>query len=118
MAAEPYVPIPELRVDMEETAGETIFRCIGRITSSTSPQLQSAVRKAIPAKKTVVLDLSNVSHMDSSGLGALVGLWVSAQKAGCELKLVSLSQRVKELLHLTSLDKIFATSRFPDEPSF
>jgi anti-anti-sigma factor len=56
--------------------------------------------------------------VDSSGLGALVSLWVSSQKSGCELKLVSLNQRVKELLHLTSLDKLFATSRFPNTPSF
>jgi len=72
----------------------------------------------IPETKTIVLDLSNVTYMDSSGLGALVGIWVSARKDGCELKLVSISQRVKELLHLTSLDKVFATSRFPNTPSF
>ena len=118
MAANRYVPTPELQVDTEETATETIFRWTGRITSSTSPLMQSTVRKVIPEKKTIVLDLSKVSYMDSSGLGALVGLWVSAQKAGCELKLISLSQRVKELLHLTSLDKVFATSRFPSTPSF
>jgi anti-anti-sigma regulatory factor len=47
-----------------------------------------------------------------------VGLWTSARKAGCELKLISLTDRVKELLHLTSLDKVFASSRFPDQPSF
>jgi len=118
MAADPYIPTPELQLDKEQTPAETIFRCAGRITSSTSSLLQSTVRKAIPEKKTIVLDLSNVTYLDSSGLGALVGLWVSAKKDGCELKLISLSQRVKELLHLTSLDKVFATSKFPDTPSF
>ena len=118
MAAEPLVPTPELQLDAEQTETETVFRCTGRITSSTASQLQSTVRKVLPEKKTIVLDLSNVSYVDSSGLGALVGLWVSAKKDGCELKLISLSQRVKELLHLTSLDKVFATSRFPSTPSF
>jgi anti-sigma B factor antagonist len=118
MAANQIVPTPELQLETEKTATETIFRCFGKITSSTSPLLQSTVRGVIPEKKTIVLDLSNVAYVDSSGLGALVGLWVSAQKSGCELKLISLSQRVKELLHLTSLDKLFATTRFPSTPSF
>ncbi len=118
MAANPIDSTPELQFDMERSAREITFRCIGRITSSTSSLLQEAVRKVIPEKKDIVLDLSNVAYMDSSGLGALVSLWVSAKKAGCEVRLVSLSQRVKELLHLTSLDKVFAASRFPDQPSF
>lgn len=118
MAANPLIPVPELQLELEVTATETIFRCSGRITSATSSLLKDTVRKVIPEKKTIALDLSNVAYMDSSGLGVLVGLWASAQKAGCELKLISLSQRVKELLHLTSLDKVFATSRFPSTPSF
>jgi anti-anti-sigma factor len=118
MAANPIDPVPELRLDTEETATETIFRCIGRITSATAAQLQSTVRKAISEKKSTVLDLSQVTFMDSSGLGALVRLYVSAKTSGREMKLVSLSPRVKELLHLTSLDKLFAVSQFPDTPAF
>ena len=71
-----------------------------------------------PAIKKVILDFSNVSYMDSSGLGALVGLWVSAKKSGCELQLVSFGQRIRELLRLTKLDELFSVSRFPDTPSF
>lgn len=118
MAADPLVPTPELQIDTEKTATEIIFRCSGRITSSTSSLLQSTVRSVIPERKKIVLDLSNVTYMDSSGLGTLVGIWVSAQRGGCEPKLISLSQRVKELLHLTALDKLFATTQFPDTPSF
>ena len=118
MAAEPHIPTPELHIETERNPTETIFRCVGRITSSTAFLLQNTVRRVIPEKKTIVVDLSQVSYVDSSGLGTLVGLWVSARRDGCELKLISLSQRVKELLHLTSLDKVFETSRFPDTPSF
>jgi anti-sigma B factor antagonist len=118
MAANPVPPTPELQLHTEQTPTETIFRCVGRINSSTSSLLHSSVRQAISAKKPIILDLSNVSYMDSSGLGTLVRLWVSAHREGCEIKLISLSDRVKELLHLTSLDKVFATSRFPDSPSF
>jgi len=108
----------ELQLDIESTPAEVIFRCAGRITSYTTHVLQTSVRRVMPERKIIVLDLSKVTHVDSSGLGALVGLWASAHRNGGELKLISLTQRVKELLHLTSLDKVFATSRFPDTPSF
>ena len=118
MGTNPVVSTPELQIDTEKTQTETVFRCAGKITSSTSSLLQSTVRRVLPEKKTIVLDLSKVTYMDSSGLGALVSVWVSAKRDGCQLKLVSISQCVKELLHLTNLDKLFAASRFPDTPSF
>jgi anti-anti-sigma factor len=118
MATNPVTPTPELQIDTEKKPTETIFHCTGRISSSTSRLLQSTVRNEIPEKKTIVLDLSNVNFLDSSGIGALVSLWVSAKREGCELKLVGLSQRLKELLQLTKLDSLFAASRFPDTPSF
>src|ERR1022692_4542066 len=78
MAANP-IPPSQLNLGTVKTPDETIVHCSGRITSSTSEQLQTAVRSLIPSAKCVVLDLTNVSYMDSSGLGALVGLYVSAK---------------------------------------
>jgi anti-anti-sigma factor len=58
----------------------------------------------------IVLDLTDVSYVDSSGLGTLVGLKVSAVKEGyCKLELVNLSSRVKELLRLSNLTQLFAS---------
>jgi anti-sigma B factor antagonist len=118
MVANPVAPTPELQLNVEKTPSETIFHCSGRITSSTSSKLTHAVRDLIPEKKPIVLDLSKVTFMDSSGLGALVGVWVSAKKGGSELKLISLGQRVKDLLRVTGLEQVLAASRFPDTPSF
>ena len=118
MAANPVVPTPELQINTERAEQETIFRCAGKLTSVTAALLQSTIREAIPEKKTIVLDLSQVSYMDSSGLGALVSVWASAKRGNCELRLVSLGQRVRELLRLTGLEQVLATSRFPDTPSF
>jgi anti-sigma B factor antagonist len=118
MAADPVIPAPELQFETEAKPSEITFHFNGRIVSSTASILRDEVRKVIPEKKPIVLDLSKVTYMDSAGLGTLVGVWVSAKREGCDLKLVSLSDRIKELLRLTNLDKLFATSRFPDKPSF
>ncbi len=57
--------------------------------------------------KPVILDLSSVQQMDSSGLGALVSLWVSSRSANCPLRLYNLSAPVKRLLGTTHVLKAF-----------
>jgi anti-anti-sigma factor len=54
-----------------------------------------------------VVDLSGVSYMDSSGLGTLVTLYISAKKAGKTFKLLKMSDRVAELLRIGKLASIF-----------
>ena len=87
----------------------TIF-CHGRLVSETAGQIKEVVKPLIPLGGQIVLDLTDVSHLDSSGLGTLVGLKVSAVKEGyCRLELVNLSSRVKELLRLSNLTQLFAS---------
>ena len=106
MAANP-IPISELTLETVKAPGETIVRCTGKITSSTTAMLQSTVRGLIPETECVVLDLTDVSYMDSSGLGAIVGLYLSAKRQHCALKLINLNQRLKELFRLTKLASVF-----------
>lgn len=118
MAANPVIPPTELQFQTESTPSDITFHFSGKLVSSTSSMLRDAVRSVIPDKKTIILDFANVNYVDSSGLGALVSLWVSAKRAGCELRPVNVTPAVRELFRLTNLDKLFATSRFPDTPSF
>jgi anti-sigma B factor antagonist len=106
MAANP-VPISELNLEIVRSPEEIIVHCSGRISSATSAQLQAAVREVIPQTKCVVLDLTNVNYMDSSGLGAVVALYLSAKRQGCRLKLINLSQRLQDLFRLTKLASVF-----------
>ncbi len=107
MAANPAVPTPTLSLETEKKPSETVIHCNGRIVSGTVEQLQSEVRNLIPDKKRIVLDLTAVSFLDSSGLGALVGLYVSCKRGGAPLKLVNLTPRLKDLLTMTGLAPIF-----------
>jgi len=106
MAANPGA-ITDLKLETVQTTDGATVRCSGRINSATSAQLQKTVRALMPETKSITLDLSDVNHMDSSGLGTIVGLYISAKRQHCDLKLVNLNQRLKELFRITKLGKIF-----------
>jgi len=106
MAANP-IPIPELNLETLRTPEATIVHCTGRITSGTSAQLQTTVRSLIPGTQCVVLDLTDVSYMDSSGLGAIIGLYLSAKRQHCGLKLIKMNERLQELFRITKLASVF-----------
>ena len=107
MAVSPVVPSAQINLETQKTPTENIIRCSGKITAATSEQLQAAVRGLIPEKKRIVLDLSTTTYIDSSGLGSLVGLYVSCRKGGSPLKLVNLTPRLKDLFTMTNLAPIF-----------
>jgi anti-sigma B factor antagonist len=106
MSATPS-PISELNLETTKNPEETTVRCTGKITSGSSPLLQTTVRNLIPETKCVVLDLTNVSYMDSSGLGAIAGLYFSAKRQNSKLKLINLNQRLQELFRLSHLASVF-----------
>jgi anti-sigma B factor antagonist len=85
----------------------TVVRCTGRLTAETSPQLKIEVKGLLPQKRRVILDLTELGYMDSSGLGVLVGLYISAKGAKCELQLLNLSPRIRELLSLSNVLAVF-----------
>ncbi|MGA3088432.1 MAG: STAS domain-containing protein [Terriglobales bacterium] len=101
-------PTPNLALASEITPTETIVRCSGRITMENAHQLRDTARQLIAQSKRLVIDLSDVSYLDSSGLGTIVGVYISASKARCQLKFVNLSPRVKEIFTLTRLDEALA----------
>jgi len=57
--------------------------------------------------RQIVLDLGEVTHIDSGGLGTLVGLYASARKAGGDIKLANLGSHAQELLQITKLVTVF-----------
>jgi anti-sigma B factor antagonist len=97
----------ELQIHALEDA--TVIQCIGRLTAEHSETLKSRVRAVIPHAKRIVLDLKETHRMDSSGLGAIVAVYISAKKGNCEFLLVNYNKSVKDLLGLTNLLTVFET---------
>jgi anti-sigma B factor antagonist len=114
VATNPISHIPELTIHAEIAGDECTLRCSGRIVSDTVESLKSEVKPAIAQFNTIVLDLTDVSYMDSSGLGTIVGLYVSAKGAHCQLTLINLNKRLKELFSLTRLGEVMAKGRDPN----
>ena len=110
MAANPVVPTPELQINTEKKAEETIVHGSGRITSATSDLLQRTIRGLIPGTKRIVLDLAEVNYIDSSGLGALVSVYLAASRAQCVLELVP-TPRIRDLFELSRLQAVFESHR-------
>jgi anti-sigma B factor antagonist len=106
MAASP-IPTPELKLNTEQNPEATIIRGTGKISSETAELLQSTIRQLIPGAKRIVLDLTEVEYVDSSGLGALVSVFMAANHANCILELANPKQRIRDLFKITKLASIF-----------
>lgn len=90
-------------------AGTTVVvRCDGKLVYGVNDTLYAKVSQLIPGSKRIVLDLTNLTRVDSMGLGTLVRLYVSCRSAGCSLELVNLGQQVRQLLGATNLLSVFA----------
>ena len=98
---------PALTLEVAAQADAIVVRCKGVLNSTSCPALKTRVKGLLPATKRVVLDLTELSLMDSSGLGTIVGVYISAKNAGCVLDIINLSPRVRELFSLTNLLSVF-----------
>ena len=114
MAANPNTPQPELTLRTEKNANETTVYGSGKVTSATSSLLQQTIRGLIPDAKRILLDLTNVSYIDSSGIGAIVSVYLAASKVQCDLKVVNAQPRVSDLFEITKLSAVFEEMRGSD----
>jgi anti-anti-sigma factor len=104
-------PVQPFTYEVEVEGDTTIIKCHGRIVSDTAPELKQLVKPMIPRVRRIVLDLRDVTFIDSAGLGTLVGLKVSAASAAyTSLELMNLSPLVKDLLHATKLSQLFGAA--------
>jgi anti-sigma B factor antagonist len=99
----------DLKISTREVEGVTVVDISGRITlGDETSALRNAVRDLISnGKKRIVLNLAEVSYIDSSGVGELVSSYTAVRNGGGELKLLNLTKKVHDLLQVTKLYTIF-----------
>jgi anti-sigma B factor antagonist len=88
----------------------TTVKCHGRLVGETASELKNVVKPLLAQGGRTVIDLGGVNYLDSSGLGALVGLKISAVNQGlCILQFENMTPRVLELMRLTGLAQIMSS---------
>lgn len=93
-----------------------VVACTGRLNTVAAGAFRETVTAAIDAgRTTVVVDLSGVAFMDSSGLGALVGCLKSARRVGGDLRIAAVPAQVATVLRLSNIDRILVPHATVDE---
>src|SRR5580692_5748625 len=104
----------QLRMSTRSLDGVMVVDCSGRVVfGEESASLRDTVKMLLVQSPKIVMNLREVNHIDSGGLGTLVSLYTTARNAGGALKLARLTQRVGDLLQVTKLLTIFEV--FDDE---
>jgi len=98
-----------LKLNTRQVNDVTVIDVSGRITlGEGSSVIRDAVRDLTArGNRKILLNLGDVSYIDSSGVGELVSGYTSVTNAGGTLKLLSLTKRVKDLLQITKLYTVF-----------
>ena len=101
----------ELNIKERQAGDITILDMDGKITiGEGSVALRSAIRRLLEeGKKKILLNLGGVGYIDSSGIGELVSSYTAISNAGGTLKLLNLTQKLKDLLGITKLLTVFDT---------
>lgn len=99
--------------NIRRKAGVTILDLSGRLSlaevvAESGVVLGDRIRKLTKeGEKKILLNLAEVTYVDSSGLGQLTGAYTTARNQGADLKLLNPTHQLQELLIITTLDKLF-----------
>ena len=98
-----------LTFNLRESSGVTIIALSGRIVlGDESNALREKIKELLAAnKKKIVLNLADVSFIDSAGVGTLVAAYASAKAQAGEMKLANLTKKSRQTLQVTALITVF-----------
>jgi anti-sigma B factor antagonist len=106
-----------VKMSSRQVGDVTVVDATGRITLGEGASIFRDVIRDLAAKgnKKILVNLADVSYIDSSGIGEMVSSFTTVTNHGGQLKLLSLTKRVKDLLQITKLYTVFEV--FEDEAS-
>ncbi len=87
----------------------------GRLTATGAPRVRQAIDEAVTAgRPRVVVDMSEMEFIDSSGIGALIGGLKSTRLADGDLRIAAVPEAVRRVLKLTNLDRVLREYPSPE----
>jgi anti-anti-sigma factor len=93
-------------IEVQELENAAHVRLSGEVDLAAVEAIETTLRPLEERYRTLILDLSGVTFLDSTGLRAIVSADARARKNGVELKIVRGPERVQKILYLAGLDKI------------
>ena len=97
----------DLQVSTRDGRGLTVVRVSGELDMDTRPELHGVLQGAVDGgARQIVLDLSDVPFMDSSGLGLLVDVLKALRHRGGRLCLAAVQEPVRNVLTMSALDQV------------
>ncbi len=101
-------------VTIRQSGPISLLDVSGRLTSFETGALRDSISRLLKdGRKNIVLNLSDLQYLDSSGIGELARIYVSVVKVSGQMKVVGLSPKVEEILKITHLYQVFP--EFPNE---
>ncbi|KGJ79670.1 anti-sigma factor antagonist [Cryobacterium roopkundense] len=98
------------------SGGVAVVQVDGRLNMVTAPRLREVVSASVAKGDIrVVVDLSKVTFIDSSGLGALISGLKTARQAGGDLRIAAPNEQVRLVLQLTNMERVLTS--YPDSVS-
>src|SRR5665647_396737 len=108
--------VVEVSVTSRPSGERTVVHVSGEVDVYTAPMLREELTALIDAEHTnLVVDLAEVSFMDSTGLGVLVGALKKIRTLGGELRLVIDQEKVLKIFRITALTQVFPIYATLDE---
>jgi anti-sigma B factor antagonist len=97
-----------LNLDVSRTEDIAVVRCRGRIVfGKETDELRRVLLDLLNDTKRIVLNLTWIEYIDSNGLGTLVASFISARNRRAKIKFAALSPRVRRVLTITKVDRLF-----------
>jgi anti-sigma B factor antagonist len=101
-------------ITIRQAGPASVLDVSGRLTSFEIGALRDSISRLLKqGRKSLVLNLSALQYLDSSGIGELARIYVTVVKESGQLKVVGLSPKVEEILKITKLYQVFP--EFPSE---
>jgi len=101
--------------NIREEGDYSVVELAGDVDLSASPEARKTLLECLNNKRDLLVDLSKVTYIDSSGVACLVESYQTAKKQKLKFGLVGVSEAALSVLHLARLDKVFPISASVEE---